>query len=72
MLRRLLYLVVYIIIAFIVGYVLTIVVDAIPLIPEPLKAALNLVIWAIVAICMLLWVVRMFADVLPDFGPPKS
>lgn len=65
LLHRLVYFVCYTIVAFLIAWVLTIIVGVLPVIPGELKTVLEVVIWVIAAIAVILLGMRMFADVVP-------
>lgn len=76
MLGRLIDFVVYVVIAVIVGWILTLIVGVLPVIPGNIKDVINLIIWAIVLIAVLLAGVGLFRGTVPGIfnrpGPPVA
>lgn len=66
MLTRLVYFIVYVVIALLLAWVLTTVINLFPVIPADLKSVLDIVIWVIAFIAVVLAGLRMFAGSLPS------
>lgn len=69
MISKLVYFVCYAIIALLIAWALTVLVDVVPFIPGVLKEVLNVVIWVIAIISVILLGLRMFAASIPGPTP---
>ena len=68
MLTRVLYFVLYIAVACLIGWAITTLVDWAPFIPGAIKSVLNVLVWGLIIIGIIYYAIRVLVPMLP--GPP--